>query len=115
MEGALISKIVAATVRKIAKGQENLKIVGDFHMPLFLLQKVTDVHNENCVAVILVLTIVGLTDISLHVIIPLLFYFISLKIYLFLLIISKKVLILVYFYIAFFWKLAKIKKKIFSF
>ena len=64
-------------------------------MPLLLLQKVTDMHNENCVAVILVLIIVGLTDISLHVMIPLLFYFISLKIYLFLLIISRKVLILV--------------------
>ena len=101
MEGALDSKIVAATVRKIAKlsleagGSGNLKIVGDFHMPLLLLQKVTDMHNENCVAVILVLIIVGLTDISLHVMIPLLFYFISLKIYLFLLIIFRKALILV--------------------
>ena len=64
-------------------------------MPLLLLQKVIYMHNENCVAVILVLIIVGLTDISLHVMIPLLFYFISLKIYLFLLIISRKVLILV--------------------
>ena len=64
-------------------------------MPLLLLQKVTDMHSENCVAVILVLIIVGLTDISLCVMIPLLFYFISLKIYLFLLIISRKVLILV--------------------
>ena len=64
-------------------------------MPLLLLQKVTDMHNENCVAVILMLIIVGLTDISLHVMISLLFYFISLKIYLFLLIISRKFLILV--------------------
>ena len=101
MEGALDSKIVAATVRKIAKlsskagGSGNLKIVGDLHVPLLLLQKVTDMHNENCVAVILVLIMVGLTDISLHVMIPLLFYFISLKIYLFLLITFRKVLILV--------------------
>ena len=67
VKGALDSKIVAATVRKIAKlsseagGSGNLKIVGDFHMPLLLLQKVTDMYNENCVAVILVLIIVGLT------------------------------------------------------
>ena len=50
-------------------------------MPLLLLQKVTVMHNENCVAVILVLIIVGLTDISLHVMIPLPFYFVSLKLY----------------------------------
>ena len=30
-------------------------------MALLLLPKVTDMHNENCVAVILVLIIVGLT------------------------------------------------------
>ena len=96
MEGALDSKIVAATVRKIAKlssetgGSGKFENVGDFHMPLLLLQKVTDMHNENYVAVISVLIIVGLTDISLHVMMPLLFYFISLKIYLFLLIISRK-------------------------
>ena len=49
-------------------------------MPL-LLQKVTYMHDENGVAVILVLIIVELTDISLHVMILLLFYFISLNIY----------------------------------
>ena len=51
-----------------------MKIVGDFHLPLLLLQMVT-MHNEYRVAVISVLIIVGLTDISLHVMIPLLFYF----------------------------------------
>ena len=69
---------------------KKLKIVGDFHMPLLQLQKVTNMHNKNCMAVILVLIIVD-------VMIPLLFYFISMKIYLFLLIISRKVLILVSF------------------
>ena len=51
-------------------------------MPPLLLQKVTDLHNENFVAVILVLIMVGLIDVTLHVMIPvpLLFYFVSLKI-----------------------------------
>ena len=106
MEGALDSKIVAATVRKIAKLSSEAGGSGKFENSLrlpyaiLLLQKVIDMHNENCVSVILVLTIVGLTDISLHVMIPLLLYFIYLKICLYLLIISRKVLILVYFYIA---------------
>ena len=81
MEGALESKIVAATVRKIAKlssevgGSGKFENIGDFHMPLLLLQKVTDMHNKNCVAIVLVLIIVGLTDIPLHMMMPLLFYF----------------------------------------
>ena len=36
-------------------------IFGDFCMSLLLLQKVTAMHNDNCVPVILVLIIVGLT------------------------------------------------------
>ena len=47
MEGALDSEIVA-TVSKIAKlsseaGGSGMKVVGDFHMSLLLLQKVTDI------------------------------------------------------------------------
>ena len=36
-----------------------MKIVGNFQMPLLLVQKVTDKHIANCVAVILVLIMVN--------------------------------------------------------
>ena len=61
MEGALDSQIVAATVRKLAKlsseAKESEKSENRWklHMPLLLVQKVTNMHIESYVAIILVL------------------------------------------------------------